>query len=174
MKILPVLAAAIALGAASCSTMEMNTDYVPGTDFSSYRTFTFREGAKPRNEVAARSVDYAVGLALEGKGLKEVEDGGDLLVYAHFVLSEKTQVDTYGYGTVGWYGYAYGPTTTTVRKIPVGTVVIDLVAAKTKTLVWRGFVRDEISTELYPEEREKKAIGIARKLFADYPPGGKK
>jgi hypothetical protein len=61
-----------------------------------------------------------------------------------------------------------------VRRIPVGTVMIDLVDAKKKELVWRGIVKDEISTELYPEEREKKAIRIAKELFAGYPPAPKK
>jgi hypothetical protein len=176
MRIAPALVAALALGMAACSTLELNTDYNPATDFSKYRTFRFGEGAKPRNPQAARSVRYAVSQALEGKGLKEVETGGDLLIYGHFVQDEKFQVETYGYYATGWYGYGWGGTvgTTTVRRIPVGTLVLDLVDASTKNLAWRGIVKDEISQDLYPEEREKKAIGIARDLFANYPPKPKK
>ena len=174
MKIARALAAALALGLAACSTLELNTDFTPGTDFGKYRTFEFRPAAEPRNPVAARSVAYAVGQALEAKGMREVEKGGDLLIYGHFVRDEKLQFDTYGYTTVGWYGWGwYGSAVTTARVIPVGTLLIDLVDASTKKLVWRGMVKDEIDTELYPEEREKKAIGIAKKLFADYPPTGK-
>ena len=174
MKIVRALAAALALGLAACSTLELNTDYTPGTDFSKYRTFEFRPAAQPKNPVAARSVSYAVGQALEAKGMKEVEKDGDLLIYGHFVRDEKMQFDTYGYTTVGWYGWGYSPAVTTARVIPVGTLLIDLVDASTKKLVWRGMVKDEIDTQLYPEEREKKAIGIAKQLFADYPPGSKK
>jgi hypothetical protein len=174
MKIVRALAATLALGLAACSTLELNTDYTPGTDFSKYKTFEFRPAAEPKNKVAARSVTYAVGMALEAKGLKEVEKGGDLLIYGHFVLDEKMQFDTWGYTTVGWYGYGYGTAATTVRRIPVGTLVLDLVDASSKALVWRGIVKDEISTELYPEEREKKAIGIAKQLFEGYPPGATK
>lgn len=176
MRIAPALMAALALGMAACSTLELNTDYNPGTDFAKYRTFSFMEGAKPKNPVSRRSVEYAVGMALEGKGLKNVETGGDLLIYGHFVLDEKLVVDTYGYGSVGWYGYGWGGgvTTTTVRQIPVGTIVIDLVDAGSKGLVWRGIVKDEISTTAYPEEREQKAIKVARELFANYPPTAKK
>jgi len=176
MRFLRALTAALALGVAACSTLELNTDYNPGTDFSGYRTFSFKEGAKPANPVGARSVEYAVTLALEGKGLKNVETDGDLLIYGHFVRDEKIQVESYGYGTYGWYGYGWGGgvTTTTVRRIPVGTILIDLVDSKKKELVWRGIVKDEISTQLYPEEREKKAIGIAKELFAGFPPAPKK
>ena len=176
MRIVGALVAALALGITACSTLELNTDYNPGTDFSGYRTFSFREGAKPANPVAARSVEYAVTLALEGRGLKNVETGGDLLIWGHFVRDEKIQVESYGYGTYGWYGYGWGGgvTTTTVRRIPVGTVMIDLVDAKKKELVWRGIVKDEISTTAYPEEREQKAIKVARELFAGFPPAPKK
>ncbi len=176
MRDVRALIAGLALGMAACSTLELNTDYNPGTDFSKFRTFSFMEGEKPKNPVARRSVEYAVTLALEGKGLKNVETGGDLLIYGHFVKDEKIQVESYGYGTTGWYGWGWGGgvTTTTVRRIPVGTLLLDLVDAKAKGLVWRGLVKDEISTELYPEEREKKAIRIAKELFAGYPPKPKK
>ena len=176
MRIAPALVAALALGMAACSTLELNTDYDPATDFGRYRTFRYGEGAKPRNPQAARSVRYAVSQALEAKGMKEVETGGDLLIYGHFVQDEKFQVETYGYYSTGWYGYGWGGgvATTTVRRIPVGTLVLDLVDASTKNLVWRGIVKDEISRDLYPEEREKKAIGIAKELFAGYPPKPKK
>jgi hypothetical protein len=171
MRIALALAAALALGTAGCSTLELSSDYNPGTDFAKYRTFSFREGQTPRNPQAARSVKYAVELALEGKGLKAVEGGGDLLIYGHFVRDEKWEVETYGYYSTGWYGWGYGGVaTTSVRKIPVGTLMIDLVDSASKELVWRGVVKDEISQDLYPEEREKKAIRVAKELFAGYPP----
>lgn len=175
MKIARALGAALALGLAACSTMELNTDYTPGTDFSKYRTFEFRKAAEPKNPVAARSVTYAVGQALEAKGMKEVEQGGDLQIYGHFVRDEKLQFDTYGYTTVGWYGWGYGGTAvTTARAIPVGTLVLDLVDAASKKLVWRGVVKDEIDATLQPEEREKKAIEVAKRLFAAFPPSALK
>ncbi len=175
MRIVRALTAVVALGLAACSTLELNTDYNPGTDFTAYRTFSFREGEKPRNPVARRSVEYAVTLALEGRGLQNVETGGDLLIYGHFVADEKIRIDSYGYGTYGWYGYGWGGgvTTTTVTKIPVGTVVIDLVDAKKNELVWRGIVKDQISSTPEPEERERKAIEIAKELFAGFPPKAK-
>ncbi|MBK8595439.1 MAG: hypothetical protein IPN83_07595 [Holophagales bacterium] len=48
MRNVRALIAMLALGMAACSTLEMNTDYDPGTDFSRYRTFSFMEGAKPK------------------------------------------------------------------------------------------------------------------------------
>ena len=165
----------LALASAGCSSLQLTTDYNPRTDFSKYRTFTIREGAKSKNPVARRSAEYAVQTALEKQGLKMVDDGADLLIYGHFVLSQDVQFDSFGYGMAGWYGPVYGgPVVTTATVIPVGTLVIDLVDARSKDLVWRGVVKDEISTSLYPEEREKKAIRIAEELFRNFPPKPKK
>ena len=42
----------LAVTAAACSTLEVNTDYAPGTDFSKYQTFTIKHGAASRNAIA--------------------------------------------------------------------------------------------------------------------------
>ena len=170
-RLSPILLAAALLVAVGCSTMTMNTDYDRTADFSKYKTFSMKEASKPKNPVARRSAEYAIGMALEGHGLKQVDDGGDLSIFGHFVVDQQVRFDTYGYGMVGWNGYAWGGAgVTTATVIPYGTIVVDLVDAKTKNLVWRGVVKDEISQDLYPEEREKRAIEIAKKLFADFPP----
>ena len=173
MKRLSVLLAVAAL--LGCSSLELGSDYDPATDFSRYRTFDFKEGSKARNPVARRSVEYAIQTALEGRGMKGVDAGGDLDVFVHFVLDARIEYDTYGYGTGGWNGWGWGGAyVTTARAIPVGTVLIDLVDPKSRVPVWRGIVKDDISTSLEPEEREKKAIGIARQLFESFPPVRKK
>lgn len=156
---------------AGCSSLKTSTDYVPGTDFGGFKTFSFAEGAKPRNPVARRSIEYAVALALEGRGFKQMEKGGDLTVFGHFVADTRTQIDSYGYSMTGWYGWGWSAVAPAdVRVIPVGTLLLDLVDAKSNKLVWRAMVQDDISTTIEPEEREKKAIRIAKELFAGFPP----
>jgi len=174
MKLSRLLLLAAAVSSLGCSTLQVGSDYDRGTDFSIYKTFDFKEGSKPRDPVARRSVEYAIQTALEGRGLKGVDSGGSLDIFVHFVLDTEIRYETYGYGTYGWYGWGWGgATVTTARAIPVGTLLIDLVDSKSKALVWRGLVKDEISTTLYPEEREKKAIGIAKQLFENFPPAKK-
>ncbi len=177
MKISRFATLALAVTAVACSTLQVTTDYAPGTDFSKYKTFTLKAGTPPRNPIAAERFKVSLGNALTARGLRQVPDGADLDVFAHFSLGKDTQLNTYGYG--GWgggwrYGGMGGMQTTQVQEIPTGTVVIDLVDAKSSTAVWRGIAKDEISTTATPEERQQKADEVARKLFENYPPMAKK
>jgi len=176
MKMTRLATIALAITAIACSTLQVTTDYAPGTDFSKYKTFTLKPGAAAKNPIAAERFAQSLGNALTARGLRQVPDGGDLNVFAHFSLGKDTQLNTYGYG--GWgggwrYGGMGGMQTTTVQEIPTGTVVIDLVDAKSNTAVWRGIAKDEISTKATPEERQQKADEVAQKLFENYPPKAK-
>jgi len=169
--------AALALGtvlASGCSTLEVNTDYAPGTDFGKYKTFTIKRGTAPKNTLAADRAEASLSSALAARGLTRVPDGGDLLLVPHFSLGKDVQLNSYGYGGWGGWRYGGGMQTTTVQEIPTGTLVIDLVDSKTSTAVWRGMAKDQISTTASPEERQQKADEVARQLFANYPPGSKK
>jgi hypothetical protein len=169
------IALIVALGSLlfSCSTLQVNTDYVPGTDFTQYKSFTIQKADANLNPMAAERLDSALAAALKGRGLSQVEDGGDLKVFTHIVVGKETRVDSTGYGGYG-YRWGGGMQTTTVRDIPTGTLIVDLVDAKANTAVWRGIAKDTISTSATPEERQQKATQVCTELFANFPPQPKK
>ena len=53
MKPIRLATLALVVAAFGCSTLEISTDYAPGTDFSKYKTFTIKQGAPPKNQIAA-------------------------------------------------------------------------------------------------------------------------
>ncbi len=66
-----------------------------------------------------------------------------------------------------------GTATTTTSEYIVGTLVVDIYDAKTKTLMFRGTATDELSDK--PEKNQKKLAKASDKMFKDFPPGaGKK
>jgi len=169
MKIARLALLTLAAAAVACSTLQVDTDYAPGTDFSKYRTFTLKHGAAARNAIAVERFELSLGNALTARGLKQVADGADLNVFDHFIIGKDTQLNTYGYG--GWGGrWGGGMHTTQVEQIPTGTVVVDLVDPQTNKMVWRGVAKDELSTTATPEQRQQKADEVARKLFENFPP----
>jgi hypothetical protein len=61
-----------------------------------------------------------------------------------------------------------GTSTTTVDKIPVGHLVVDIGDAKTKKLLWQGTAQDTLSDK--PEKNEKKIESALEKMFKKFPP----
>jgi hypothetical protein len=174
-RILALLAGAV-LAAAGCSTLSISTDFDKTTDFSAYKTFTWKDTGDGVDSIWNKRIEGVFSDTLAAKGLKKVDSGGDLWVAAHPRLSKETQINTYntgwGYG-YGWYGYGgMGMATTTVTEIPVGTLMIDLVDAKKKDLVWRGVASDTLNTDpnRTAEDRERKLRDVAAQMFAGYPP----
>jgi len=176
MKRLLALLGGAVLAAAGCSSLSISTDFDKTTDFSQYKTFTWKDTGDGLDSIWNKRIQGVFSDTLAAKGVKQVDSGGDLWIAAHPRLSKQTQVNYYntgwGYG-YGWYGG--GMTTAVVSEIPVGTIVIDLVDAKKKELVWRGVASDTLNTDpsRSNEDREKKLRSVAAEMFAGYPPAKK-
>lgn len=103
------------------------------TDFSKYKTFTW---APADNEV----IHNAIFNELEGRGYRESPDHPDLIV-VYQVLEKKGKIHAYknDYPFVTNGKEIRQPSDTTTFTIEPGTVIINLVDAKTDQAVWSGF-----------------------------------
>lgn len=169
LAILSVAAAAVL----ACSTLTTGADYDPSTDFSKYKTWDLKNDIK--NELLARRIETAVGNELSKKGMTRDTSNPDLWVAVHGSLSKQTQIHTYDTGWGYGYGWRYGGgmSTSTVTEVPVGTLIVDLVDAGKKELVWRGTASDTLNPEASPEKKEQNLQEAMAKLFANYPPAKK-
>jgi hypothetical protein len=93
--------------------------------------------------------------------LSSTDGAADLDVSWEFGSARK--LDTQAY-PVGWRGR--GTRVVQVQKSE-GTLVVDLVAAATKQLVWRSVAAD---TERNPQKLAERLDDIAKKSVAKYPP----
>jgi len=64
--------------------------------------------------------------------------------------------------------------TTTIQNVNVGTLVVDLVDAKTTKPVWRGMASDTIDPKSTGEQKQEALNYAMNKMFAKYPPGAGK
>jgi len=166
------LAVAASLAAlAACSTLRTTADWDPARDFSKYATFAFKPVRPEPNEIASQRIKRAIEAALVSKGLRRVDESPDLRVVTHYRLRHQKELVTYN---AGWgYGWRWrgagGMSTTTVRNIPVGTLVVDLVDAKEKELAWRGTAADTVKDDT-PAEKEQALQEAMAKLFEGFPP----
>ena len=169
-KALPIAVIAAAL---ACSTLKTSADYDPKTDFSQYKTWAWKDDQSIKDPLWVKRTQSAFESELSKKGLTRNEQNPDLWVAVHARFSEQTQVTSYDTGWGYGYGWRYGGggmTTTRVEQIPVGTLIVDLVDAKRKELVWRGTGTDTLNPQRSPEERDKALRDALAKMFENYPP----
>ena len=169
----------------SCgSTVSVTNDFDKSIDFKKYKTFSFYH-LKTTGEISKLNADRVVNaiiLEMKGKGYVEDKNNPDLLINAVTVLQEKeattvSSTNYYGYG--GYYrpcgyGYGYGYGYPVGNSVDVntynykdGTIMVDILDAKTEKLIWEGTGTSEITSKVQEPER---AIGYAiSKILASYP-----
>jgi hypothetical protein len=169
--------------AAGCAGQQVTTDYSPATSFSQYKTFAL---VMPPDTGAQQLLDQRVRNAVQAqlttKGLTLADrQSADLYVGYGMVDRTHRQVYTYndGWGWGGGWGWRYWRwgvawPMTVQRRVETytdGTVVVNLVDAKTKQVVWEGEVPDVVNLPVDNPVRATKEVDAAvTKLFTKYPP----
>ena len=173
------LAAAITLLVVPTVTLaqKVSYDYDKSADFATFKTYALRDGTKVGQELIDSRIVSAIEAQLAAKGLTKVEANPDVFVVYHVAFDKQKDISTYssggGYGPYGWGwggGWAGGTTSTQIRDILVGTMVVDIADAKKGQLAWRGMAVREVNTQANPEKRDKSINEAAKKIFKNYPP----
>lgn len=161
-----------------CSSLTVNYDYDQNVDWGKYRSYAWMDKPDaPTNPTQpmpdtqlwdqrfASSVQYEMG----ERGIIERDDP-DLLVVYHFGSTEKIQVTDWGYRYSDYY-WGYGGRQIDVYQFTEGSLVIDLIDAETKNLVWRGTGTGVVEqTQRSPEEWQKRIDNIIHKIMESFPP----
>jgi hypothetical protein len=159
-----------------CATsfaQQVKTDYDRSTDFSQYKTYSW-EKVQTQDPLWVGRIKEAVNAALTAKGWTPVESGGSVSIVAMEMTKNQRTLDTYynGFGG-GWrWGGGFGNAITTVDNYKVGTLVVDLFDAKTKTVIWRGSSSDTLSDK--SDKNIKNLDKGVQKMFNHFPPAEKK
>jgi hypothetical protein len=158
-------AAAVLLGTAA-KAQEVSYDLDKTADFTALRSYAWVSGTPVRDELNDRRIVEAVSQQLEAKGLFEVspEADPDLLVAYHAGVSRDLEVN----GT-GWAYRPAGRGSARVEEVLVGTLVVDVMDARTGKVIWRGVATKDLDTRADPEKREKNLDRAAEKMFKHYP-----
>ncbi len=167
----------------SLGLAKVYVDYDRNASFGSYKTFAWMEPNGYDLEdsyplLHKRIVNYIEAKMQQG-GLRKVTSNPDLLVTYYVSTKEETRINTvsmgYGYGPGWgwdpyWSGYwgSYGSmgSTTYVSTYTKGTMIIDVVDAKTKKLIWRGTMEHTVPDN--PEKAQKKIFKGIDKIVKKY------
>ncbi len=138
-----LVAAVALLGCASYPTVPVaGASYQAGNDFSAYRTFDFIPLPPGLARVGA-TMDY---FAIEGVLARDLSavnlsrsiSGSPDLWVSYYQGGKQVDTRAFGYTTAG------NPVVEVVD-VPASCLVVDLVDASTRTLVWRGIATDALS-----------------------------
>ena len=169
--------------------MQVSSDYNTDADFAALHSYDWLPSPSVKSgdpkiqygSLTEARVKSLVDGQLARKGY--VRDAGqpDFLVTYHVAVEDKVSVtyinELYGYGP-GWgTGYRrnirhYGApgTEAVVSEYQQGTLLLDVVKADSKQLIWRGTATDEVYPELGQEAREKRLREAVQKILAQFPP----
>lgn len=168
---IPLFLAGLVLFAA-CSSISVKEDYNPSTDFTKYKSYKFYDGETAQgdqlaaNPIVKERIMRAVDEQMAQKGFKKVEGGeADLVLVLVAGVQQKAQVtQSGGYGWYGRGGY------TDIDYYKEGTLVIDMVDASAKSLVWRGTGTGTLSETASVEDAEYNARQNITKMLQNFPP----
>jgi hypothetical protein len=157
-------------------------DYEKTANFAGFKTYAHKQGTPVGQSLIDDRIVAAIDAQLAAKGLTKAAADPDVFVVYHMAFDKEKDISTYssgygGYGGYGWGwggGWAGGTTTTQVRDILMGTMVIDMADARKGQLVWRGMGVKEVNTQADPEKRDKSINKAVEKIFKNYPPKVKK
>lgn len=177
----------------ACASAPVSTDYDPDYPFAQVRTFAWLEtGAleqapgEGRNDLMRDRLHTAIEEQMKAKGLTKADSTAqaDVLLTFHMGIEEKVEVYDF-HDHFGYYpcfskhcsGYAYYPHgihhDRWETEYQEGRLVIDMVAADTKKLVWRGVSERRIPWLETPEERRLFIVDVVGSVLQHYPPGHK-
>ena len=159
-----------------CAGQTVTYDYDRATDFSAFKTYAWVRGTELDDAINHKRIVDAIE-ELAAKGLAKVDSTAVdssatpvLLVAYHASFGRDLRIEGF---SSGWGGYRFGgarSASARVNKILTGTLLVDMVNAKSRTIVWRGIASKEIDVKASPEKRERNIRNAVAKIFRNYPP----
>jgi hypothetical protein len=165
---------ALLLACSFAIAQDVKTNYMPGTDFSVYKTYKWVtiEGARYPNQILDQQIKDAVNSQLTAKGFTvAIGEKADLYVAYQVAVQNQQQWNAYGMGGVRWGG---GMGTATSSTIQIGTLDVDFYDPAQQKLLWQGSATKTLNPSKDPAKNQARLHQAVAKLLKSFPPGAGK
>ena len=139
--VIRILLAFFALAICTTAT-ETKSDYDHSYNLRTLQSFKFADQSQRAsndalrgNDLNERRISSAIEENLAALGMKENNVDPSFIVAFYAATQKQAQISTSGYGPLRW-----GAGNVWVNQSFEGTAIVDFIDAKTKQVVWRGFV----------------------------------
>lgn len=156
------------LAVAGCApTIAVSSHVEHGLNFSTYRSFAWGPAdalptGDPRLDKDPYFKDHvqgAVERVLAARGITLASSGTpDLLIHYHANIRERFDIDRIDRAHGYYDAQRSAPATITYE---AGTLVLDVIDARTKRLIWRGWAQHSVEDMLHDPDRMASTIGQA-------------
>jgi hypothetical protein len=160
--------AALVLLARGAAAQDVNYDYDRHANFSAFRTYAWAGGTNLADDLNHARIVAAVDRQLAAKGLARVDSTAnpDVLVVYRVGLHQDLEIN--GYDT-RWGLPAGGPSWARLERVPVGTLAVGIIDAKTRSMVYRAAATTDLDPGASPEKWDNKVNKAVAKMFNHYP-----
>ncbi|MGH7495796.1 MAG: DUF4136 domain-containing protein [bacterium] len=182
-SIVTALVISLAMIAIGCApSISVKQDYDKDANFTALKTYDWMhapttavgnvKAALERNTLLDKRVRSNVNDQLMAKGYRQDSANPDFYVIYHTGVEDKVNVTDWGYSYAGYGRYSgWGaPSSIDVYQYKEGTLIVDVIDAKTKQLIWRGFATGTVNPDAKTEQREKKLNEAITKMMSQFPP----
>lgn len=170
------VAVCLTIASGCATTMTVSSHVRDGLDMTPYQTYDWGPAGPlptgdPRLDQDPFFKDHVLGAVekeLAARGIRLSSSGiPDLLIHYHASISNRIDVNR----TEREYGYCQGADCQSwVIEYEAGTLVLDVVDARTNRLIWRGWAQDSVEDALGNQDTMAKKIDEAvTRMLARFP-----
>lgn len=163
-----------------CSSIKVSNDFDPSFSFNDVQTYAILYKSKEySNTLTDERIMTGIDTELKQKGYtKANRKNADLYVVFHTDVQNKTKivqdyqyigVSPYRYGRHYGYGGMMAVPTTRSYNYDEGKLIVDILDAKEKKIVWRGVATDSLKNLKTPEERVQYINEVMASIFKTLP-----
>ncbi len=165
----------VAFTCAAAQAQKIKVEYDKSLDFSKFKTYAIDPKDNAARPMLRLAIQAAVQDDLGKRGLTKVDSDPDLYVQMYGAIDSDatfsymdpvygTGIPPLNYGITMWHNIPGTVTTVLVHK---GELVIDVLDAKQKKLIWRGIATQNLSTQR--DKLMDQVNTTVEKLFKQYP-----
>ena len=171
------LLVAIATAVAGCAPMRVSAHVDSHVDFTKLKTFAWGPAdalpaGDPRLDASGFFQDHMQGaverqMLLKGYAHAGEHDTPDLRIHFHAVIRDRLNVDAFD----ARRGFCSGACVTPVNEFQEGTLIVDVMDARSNRLIWRGWAQESLGNTLESQDKlvtriDRAVHGLMRALPA--------
>jgi Domain of unknown function (DUF4136) len=161
--------AGVMLLARGAAAQDVNSDYDRHANFAAYRTYAWVAGTTlAADDLNHARIVAAVDSQLAAKGLARKDSLEEPDVQVLYLVGLRQDLEFSGYDN-RLAGPPGGPSWARLEPVPVATLVVEILDAKSHALVWRAAATKDLDLGQSPERWERNLNKAVEKMFKHYP-----